>query len=163
MIEIIQASKKDTSLIESLYLKKIDQLANKGLVQWEREEVMWEELAKSYQPENFYLVYRDKIAVGGFVVVDYDPTYWLHDKPKDALYIHKVMVLDEAEKQGISDMILTYFKKLGSDQGYDVVKLDVREYKDKLRAFYERNGFKLKETVDLGKGYLTCLYEYKLK
>lgn len=163
MIEIKQASDKDTDLIESLYLKKIDQLASKGIVQWETNEVMWDELSNSYLPENFYIVYRDEIAVGAFVVVDYDPTYWLNDKPKEALYIHKVMVLDEAEKQGISDMMLTHFKQLGIEQGYDVVKLDVREYKTKLRAFYERNGFKWKETVDLGKGYLTCLYYYDLK
>lgn len=162
MIEIKQACAKDTKMIEKMYLKKIDQLANKGLVQWEREEVLWDELSKSYQPENFYIVYRDNIAVGGFVVIDYDPTYWLNDKAKEALYIHKVMVLDEAEKQGVSDMILTYFKKLGKEQGYPVVKLDVREHKSKLRAFYERNGFKLKEIVDLGKGYLTCLYTYDL-
>lgn len=162
MIEIRQACSKDTNLIETMYLKKINQLAAKGLVQWEKEEVMWDALSKSYQPEDFYIVYRDDQAVGAFVVVDYDPTYWLNDKPKDALYIHKVMVLDEAEKQGISDKILTHFKMLGKQQGYDIVKLDVREYKTKLRAFYERNGFKLKETVDLGKGYLTCLYVYKL-
>lgn len=162
MIEIRQASKDNIKLIEYLYLKKIDQLANKNIIQWDKEEVLWKELKKSYEPENFYLVYVGNIAVGAFVIVDHDPTYWRIDLPKEALYIHKVMVLDEVEKQGVSDQILTFFKQQGKKQGYDVVKLDVREYKNKLRAFYERNGFQLKETVDLGKGYLTCLYEYKL-
>ena len=54
--------------------EKIDQLAAKKIVQWEKEEVMWETLAKTYLPENFFIVYRDKEAVGAFVVVDYDPT-----------------------------------------------------------------------------------------
>ncbi|NBK97384.1 MAG: GNAT family N-acetyltransferase [Erysipelotrichia bacterium] len=162
MIEIKQASKQDTALIETLYLKKIEQLAKKNITQWEKEEVLWETLAKSYKPEQFYLVYRNQQAVGAFVVVDYDPTYWLNDKPKTALYIHKVMVLDEAEKQGIADQILTFFKNLGKEQGYDVVKLDVRAYKTKLRSFYERNGFVLHDIVDLKKGYLTCLYVYPL-
>lgn len=163
MINIRQANKQDISIIEAMYLRKIEQLAAKGLLQWKKEEVLWETLSQSYQIENFYLVYLEEVLVGGFVVVDYDPTYWLHDKPKEALYIHKVMVLDEAEKKGVSNAILDYFKQLGMDQGYAVVKLDVRENKPKLRAFYERNGFVLKEIVDLKKGYLTCLYEYKLK
>lgn len=163
MINIRQANEQDISIIEAMYLRKIEQLAAKGLLQWEKEEVLWETLSQSYQIEHFYLVYLEEVLVGGFVVVDYDPTYWLHDKPKEALYIHKVMVLDEAEKKGVSNAILDYFKQLGRQQGYAVVKLDVRENKPKLRAFYERNGFVLKEIVDLKKGYLTCLYEYKLK
>ncbi len=163
MVEIKQAKEKDIACIEAMYLKKIRQLANKGLHQWNEEEVMWDTLSKSYTIDEFFIVYENQQAIGGFIVVDYDPTYWLHDKPKEALYIHKVMVLDEVQKRGISDQILDYFKLLGKKRGYDVVKLDVRENKPMLRAFYERNGFQLKEIVDLKKGYLTCLYEYKLK
>lgn len=163
MINIKQATVENIRLLEDLYSKKIDQLAAKNIVQWEKDEVLWNTLSKSYTIDDFYIVYENSKAVGAFVIVDYDPTYWLHDKAKETLYIHKVMVLDEAEKKGISDQILTFFKQEGKRQGYPVVKLDVREYKDKLRAFYERNGFVLKEIVDLNKGYLTCLYEYKIK
>ena len=163
MIYIRQATIADSSDIESIYLKKVKQLAAKGLKQWDEEEVLFSTLSKMYTIDCFYLVYFNGCLVGGFIVVDYDPTYWLYDKPKQALYIHKVMVLDEAEKKGISNAILDYFKQLGIDKGYPSVKLDVRESKPKLRAFYERNGFVLKEIVDLNKGYLTCLYEYKLK
>lgn len=161
-VTIKQATKQDESIVEYLLTTKVEQLANKGLLQWDKAEVTWQTLSEDYEIENFYIVYKDEKPVGTFSVVDYDPTYWKQDKPKDALYIHKVMVLDEASKTGISNMILDYFKELGRKQGYAVVKLDVREYKKPLRAYYERNGFQLVEIVDLGKGYLTALYEFRL-
>lgn len=160
MITIKQATKEDSKVIEQIYLQKVEELAFKGLKQWDKEEVLWNTLAKDYQIEQFYIVYKDKKAVGGFVLVDYDPTYWKDDEAKQFLYIHKVMVLDEVEKTGISNMILDFFKKETKARGYQLAKLDVREHKQKLRAYYERNGFVLHSIVDLGKGYLTALYTY---
>lgn len=164
MAIIKRAHHHDEVMIEWLYLKKIKQLEKKHIEQWKPQDVLWETLSKTYTIDQFYIVYEDDeiTPIGAFVITDYDPEFWQQDPPKAALYIHKVMVLDVAEKRGISDQILTFFKKEGRERGYDVVKLDVREYKDKLRRFYERNGFQLKEKVDLGKGYLTCLYEYRL-
>lgn len=163
MLRVRQAGEADTKTIEALLLKKVEELAEKDLVQWEVSEVLWENLKQDYQPENFYLVYRDEQAIGCFCVVDYDPTYWAADKPKAALYIHKVMVLNVGKGQGVSDYILDYFKQLGREQGVPCVKLDVREHKAKLRAYYERNGFRLDSIVDLKKGYLTALYKFDLR
>lgn len=161
-MQIRQAKNQDIEIIETLYFNKIEQLAQQGLRQWEKEEVTWKEMSQEYDISNFYLVYQKDKAVGAFVIIDYDPTYWLEDQPQEALYIHKVMVDDSVKKQGISDAILTFFKEEGKRRGYPVVKLDVREHKEKLRSFYERNGFKLVRIVDLHKGYLTALYEYRL-
>ncbi len=160
MVKIRQATIEDAKQIEMMYLKKVQQLANKGIVQWEREEVLWEQLSKEYAVEEFYLVTADDQFVGAFVLVDFDPTYWKNDAPKQCLYIHKVMVLDEAEKSGVSKHILDFFKEESKRRGFLVAKLDVREHKSKLRAYYERNGFVLHEIVDLGMGYLTCLYTW---
>ena len=157
-----QAQKKDISCIETLYKLKVQELAEKGLKQWEDEEISWEAMSQDYDISDFYIVYCDKEAVGCFSVVDYDPTYWINDKPKEALYIHKVMVLNKAKGSGASDYILDVFKELGKKRGMPCVKLDVREHKEKLRSYYERNGFELVEIVDLQKGYLTALYKFDL-
>lgn len=162
MRTIRQATDGDCKLIEAILLQKIDELAKKNLVQWEKKEVHWDVLSKDYNIDNFYLVFDEATPIGLFCVVDYDPTYWLEDKPKEALYIHKVTVLDIASGSGASTMILDYFKMLGRKAKVPCVKLDVREYKPKLRAYYERNGFILDHIVDLGKGYLTALYRFDL-
>lgn len=163
MVTIRNAKEKDIQLIETLYRNRVTQLANKNIKQWEYEEVTWNTLSKDYTPDNFYIVEKEDRAVGAFAIVDYDPGYWKNDKKGDALYLHKVLVDESATKQGVSSLILDYFKEKGRKEGYPIVKLDVREYKDKLRALYERNGFVLKEIVDLNKGYLTCLYTYECK
>lgn len=162
MLEMRQATTTDCQLVESLLLQKVKELANKGIVQWHADEVLWESLKLEYTIDNFYLIYRDGEAVGCFAVVDYDPGYWQDDIPHEALYIHKVMVLDKASGSGVSDFILDQFKQLGREAKVASVKLDVREHKQKLRSFYERNGFTLVSIVDLNKGYLTALYEYVL-
>lgn len=162
MFTIRQAKVGEEKVIEQVYLQKVEELADRNIVQWEKEEVLWDTLSKSYIIEQFYLVYtNDKELVGAFVVVNYDPTYWVEDKEDDALYIHKVMVLDKVRKQGASKYILEYFKTMGKELGYPSVKLDVRAHKEKLIAYYESNAFQLVKTVDLHKGYLTCLYEYR--
>lgn len=157
-----QAQDKDITCIETLYKIKVQELAEKGLKQWEDEEITWDTMSQDYDISNFYIVYKDDEAIGCFSVVDYDPTYWLNDKPKEAIYIHKVMVLNKARGSGASDFILDAFKDIGRKRGMSCVKLDVREHKEKLRSYYERNGFKLVEIVDLGKGYLTALYKFDL-
>lgn len=161
-MKIKQATMDDIQVIETLYLKKIKQLENRKIKQWDNHEVLWENLSKEYKIEQFYLVEIKGDIVASFIIVDFDPTYWLNDKAKQALYIHKLMVDDCVKKQGVSDAILTFFKEEGRRRGYPVVKLDVRAHKEKLRSFYERNGFQLVEIVDLQKGYLTALYEYRL-
>lgn len=40
----------------------------------------------------------------------------------------------------------------------DEVRLDVRAYKDKLRSFYERNGFTLVRFASIFDDYDTALY-----
>lgn len=158
MLEFRQACENDISLIENLYRTRLEQLHKKGIEQWTFEEITWPKLSLIYDITHFYLVYKDKEVCGAFVMADYDPLYWKEDKPKNALYIHKVMVLEHVSGQGVSDAIMTYFKEEAKRRGYSIAKLDVREYKTKLRSFYERNGFSLYKTVDLGKGYPICLY-----
>ena len=162
MLKFKQANEKDIALIEYLYSTRLQQLHDKGIEQWSEEEITWPQLSKIYDVSHFYIVYKNEEACGAFVMADYDPLYWRDDKPKDALYIHKVMVLESVSGTGVSDAILAYFKEEAKRRGYPVAKLDVREYKTKLRSFYERNGFKLYKTVDLGKGYPICLYHCPL-
>lgn len=161
-MNVKQAQAKDISCIEKMYKLKVQELAQKGLKQWEEDEITWAAMSQDYDISDFYIVYQKDEAVGCFCVVDYDPTYWLNDKPKQALYIHKVMVLNKASASGVSDYILDVFKELGKARGMECVKLDVRAHKEKLRSYYERNGFELVEIVDLKHGYLTALYRFNL-
>lgn len=162
MYTVRQANENDITAIDALYKRKVDQLAEKGIKQWDYETVTWKEMSKSYKLSQFHLVYQEDNLVGAFVVMERDMEYWPDDEANTALYLHKLLVDDGAAKSGLSSWILEYFKQLGRKYGYQYVKLDVREYKHKLRSFYEQNGFELKEIVDLNKGYLTCLYICKL-
>ncbi|MFV0381759.1 MAG: GNAT family N-acetyltransferase [Breznakia sp.] len=149
-------------MIENILLQKVRELKAKGIVQWENSEVLWRTLAKDYFPENFYFVYNQQELIGLFCVVDFDPHYWPNDTAHRALYIHKVVVLDKACGTGASSFILDEFKRLGKIAKMRSVKLDVRAHKNKLRAYYERNGFVLVRIEDLDFGYDTALYEFVL-
>lgn len=161
MLRTRQATSEDSLLIQQVLLQKIDELAARGIEQWTKKELL-DELDTDYTSDNFYLVYQENEIVGLFCVLDYDPGYWRDDLPKEALYIHKVTVLDKARGTGVSDYILDEFKQLGRIANVKSVKLDVRAHKEKLRSYYERNGFLVVRIVDLNKGYLTALYEYVL-
>ncbi len=164
MINIRQAKASEKSLLESKYLARIDELSQKGIVQWSKSDVLWKNLKKYYTIDNFYIVWIDDEFAGSFCIVDDDSLYWKDDIPKEALYIHKIIVMEKFSHQGLGNVILSFLKEQGRKVGVKAVKLDVRDYKKKLRTLYETNGFVL-DHVDtfIGNEYETCLYRYDLK
>ena len=164
MIKIKQAQKGDIELIEQMMFKRIDELADKGILQWSKSDVSWKYLSLEYKEEDFYIVTADGEFAGSFCVVDYDPNVWINDPCGKYLYIHKIIVMEKYSGQGLGDYILSFFKDLGREAGVSSVKLDVRDYKKKLRRLYERNGFVLDHIAYFnGNEYNTCFYRYDIK
>ena len=73
---------------------------------------------------------------------------------------HKIVVHPHHSGKGYADALITFFKEKGRKEGYPEVRIDVREKKTKLRAMYERNGFKLLKTGQFVSEFTTALYHY---
>ncbi len=163
MITIVQAKQEDIHNIDVIYAQKVDELANKGIVQWKKDSVSYATMSAFYHFSDFYFAYVDGVIAGAFVLVEKDAVYWKEDAAHTALYLHKIIVLDAFSKQGVSSAILDYFKQETKQRGYSYAKLDVRSHKNALRALYERNGFIKLDEIDLQMGYKTTRYYFAVE
>lgn len=160
-LHIRQAMECDIPCIECMYLERVIFNDEHQIHQWNLDEVTWSAFSTLYQIQDYYVgEYRGNIVCGLFIV-DVDALYW-RDKPKgDALYLHKICVDPMYGGRGYADNMITFFKEKGKREGYDQVRLDVREHKTKLRTMYERNGFQLCQIKTCNPEFSTALYEYK--
>lgn len=76
MIEIIQATENNISIIEDIMLDVVDFLDSIKQPQWERKNVIWQGLSKYFFITDFYIAYLDKAPLGCMALVDYDPVFW---------------------------------------------------------------------------------------
>ncbi len=75
-----------------------------------------------------------------------DDLFWsdVLDAPDTvSAFVHKVAVVRRVAGRGVSTTLLTHAKQLALDAGCTLLRLDCAfEGREKLVAFYERNGFK---------------------
>lgn len=161
-MEIRKADIKDIPVLEELYKKRVEYNDAHGIHQWNLQDVTWQHLAKTYQIDDFYVL-DDHGIVACCCIVDVDPIYWPEMEKGKSLYLHKIMVDSDCSKQGYGDALVSYFKEKGKVEGYADVRLDVRAQKDKLRRFYERNGFTLVKVESIFQEYETALYKYEFQ
>lgn len=162
VIEMIrQAKKEDIQALEAMYKARVLYNDAHDIHQWNLQDVTWSTLSKNYTIEDFYVVEVNNEICASVCFVDYDPQYWPNIKKGSSYFLHKICVNPKHAKQGYADQLISYFKERGKQLGYLDVRLDVRFHKDKLRAMYERHGFRLVEERKIFDDYRTALYLYK--
>lgn len=159
---IRQARKNDIDAIEEVYRARVQYNDTHNAHQWRAEDVTWGALSKTYTLQDFYVVEKDDVICAVCCIVDEDPMYWHDIAPKTSLFLHKICVHPKYAKQGYSDALLIFFKQMGKERGYPLVRLDVRSHKQKLRQLYERHDFVLVREETLFEGFITALYACKI-
>lgn len=164
MSEIIikQAKPEDIPVLESILFDTVDWLNEMGQPLWRATEVSWDMLSRHYQISDFYIAYSDGKPAGCMALVDYDPFFWPDVKKGESLFIHKLAVTKTARKSGISDALIEFFKRQGTKRGVKTLRLDTHALRPKLRAFYERHGFKFVKIKIFQGDRHTAFYEYTI-
>ena len=162
MIEIIKASEKNIADIESILLEAEMWLESIGKPLWEREWLTWDSLSKEFEIGDFYIALTDGAPAGCMAVIDHDPEIWPDIKKGASLFIHRLAVKRAAAKKGIPDALIHHAKKMCAERGIDTLRLDCHGLMPRLRAVYERNGFKCVGEGKIFKIYDIAYYEYKI-
>lgn len=160
---IEKPTKKDIKDILAMYKKRVIYNIEHGIKQWSLDEVTLEEFAKTYTLNDYYMGKCNGKIVCGMFIVDIDELYWPNAKKGEALYLHKIVVDPDYSGKGYGGLLIEYFKEKGRSEGYSEVRLDVKEYKEKLRSMYEEHGFQLVEIKQIFTEYKTALYHYEFK
>ena len=160
-ITIKQAQESDIPIIEDIMFDVVDFLDSIGQSLWQREWVTWQGLSKDFQISDFYMAYIDDKPVGCMALVDYDPTFWADIQKGESLFIHKLAVKRCAAKQGVSKALIDFAKSQAIKLGINEVRLDTHQFREKVRAIYEREGFVCVDEKCLFGKYHTAFYVWK--
>ena len=160
---IKRAAESDIPVIEDILLDAMHWMDSTGQHLWEEHNLRWDGTLKEYYgaAENFYILYVDEIPAACMILIDHDPVFW--DLPKgEALYIHKLAVKREFAGKGYSKALIDYAKDTARERGIASVRLDTHQFRPKVRAIYEREGFECVKECTLFGFYHTAFYVYHI-
>jgi len=159
MVEIVNASEKDISVVEDILLDAVRWLESVGEPLWDERQVGWARLSREFKICDFWIALSDGASAACMAVVDHDPVLWPDVVKGTSLFIHKLAVKRFAAGKGLSDALIAHAKSLCAERGIAALRLDCDSARPKLRAVYERNGFVcVEEKIIFGK-YHNAFYK----
>lgn len=108
-------------------------------------------------PNQSFWLYREHDETLGFAGIEH------HYNGKNATKLHKIYVLPQAQGKQIGKQLLVKVISEAKSAGSEVLLLNVNRFNN-ATAFYERQGFRITNEVniDIGNGYLMEDYEMEL-
>jgi GNAT superfamily N-acetyltransferase len=100
----------------------------------------------------YYIGFSRERAVGVFRLQSRDPSFWPEIPEGTSAYLHKLAVLPDEQRRGFAKELLLSAVALTRDKGFRFLRLDCIAGRPKLRAVYERFGFKHHSQVTVGEG-----------
>jgi ribosomal protein S18 acetylase RimI-like enzyme len=122
----------------------LDKMYNKG------------ELLKQLSEGHVFLIAEQGMKAVGFA------SYSIIDHDNHVYKLHKIYVLPEAHGQGVGKLLMNEVVDQVRTAGAKSLCLNVNR-SNKARDFYERAGFKIKETVDLDIGNGFFMNDYVME
>jgi hypothetical protein len=154
------AQKSDARIITGILREAALWLQDTGKPLWEASEFTEEKIF----PEThlYYLVNVGSEVAGLFKLEAEDKLFWPDVGQDESLFIHKVVVRRQYAGTGLSCSILRYAVEETGKRGKKYLRLDCDAARPRLRAIYERFGFKHHSDRKVGP-FQCARYEYKLK
>lgn len=116
--------------------------AERGEELWPPASLSPERLGRHYPPQGWTVAWRGEQALGCFVLLDDDPLFWPEAAPDEASYLHKLAVHPQAQGQGLAQVLLREAARQTAQRGRGLLRLDTAAARPRLRAVYERFGFR---------------------
>jgi GNAT superfamily N-acetyltransferase len=135
-------------------------LATIGSDQWQYP-ARTERIAASIAAGECWLVERAGVLVATVTLDGYaDPDFWTAaDQPASALYVHRMVVARAAAGAGLGSALLDWAGAQAEATGKQWLRLDAWRTNQRLRAYYEGEGFALVRVVDLPHRRSGALYQ----
>jgi hypothetical protein len=160
-LELRQARPDETALVSSVLAEAAAWLEARGETLWQQDELATEAIAADVARGFYYLAYAGNAAVGVLRLTPDDQLFWPEMPAREALYLHRLAVRRAAAGGETSRGMLTWAANEARRLGCAYLRLDCVASRTKLRALYERFGFRYHSDRQVGP-YLVARYELVL-
>ena len=161
MITIRQAVAADAVLVEEVLLEAAGWVDALGVTMWEEGELASDRIAREIAAGQFFLADVDSDIAGTVRFQVEDLLFWPDIPQGCSAFVHRLVVRRRYKGQGVSTALLQWAVERARSMGKQDLRLDCDESRPKLRALYERFGFRFHSFRQVG-AYYVARYEYPL-
>jgi GNAT superfamily N-acetyltransferase len=156
-----QAQRDDVHVVEELLIEAARWVDALGEVMWEEGELSPERIAAEVEEGQFFLAVVDGEIGGAIRFQLEDRLFWPDLSRSDSAFVHRLVVGRGYKGLGVSTTLLQWAVDRARAMGKRYLRLDCDASRPKLRALYERFGFRVHSFRQVG-AYYVARYEYPL-
>ena len=157
-LTIRPAALEDCGAVSDILLEAASWLAQRGTPMWREDEVTADRIREEVVAGLFFLATSASKPVGTLKFQLTDPLFW-PDVPDDAAYVHRLAVRRRFAGGALSAALLRWAAERAAASGRRYLRLDCEASRPRLRAVYERFGFRHHSDRRVGP-FFVARYEY---
>ena len=152
---------EDVNVISEVLIESSLWLEERGIPLWSQQELQPDLIASDTAAGRYFLAERSAhvIAVARFQLED--PEFWPDRQAQEATFIHRLAVRRSVAGGEVSSAMLRWAVDRTRLLGRRYLRLDCDASRPRLRAVYERFGFRHHSDKQVGR-YFVSLYEYEV-
>jgi GNAT superfamily N-acetyltransferase len=158
-IKIRQATPQDTEVVADILREAARWLEQTGMLMWRQNELEPVRIATDVSAGLFFLAELANELAGTVKLQLDDPLFWPDARQEEAAYVHRLAVRRRYAGTGLSTALLRWAADQARARGRWYLRLDCEASRPRLRAVYERFGFRFHSDRQVGP-YLVARYEY---
>ena len=156
---IRQATAEDAYLVTGILTEAAQWLTQSGMTMWRDDELVSSRLAADVGAGLFFLAEQEGVAAGVVKFQLEDALFWPDVPPGQSAFVHRLAVRRSFAGGEISKALLNSAAERTRGLGRQYLRLDCEASRLKLRAVYEKFGFRHHSDRQVGP-YFVARYEY---
>jgi GNAT superfamily N-acetyltransferase len=160
-IAVRVARPADAPTVERLLRDAAQWVDALGVVMWEEGELDPATIAGEVAAGQFFLAEVDGTVAGAIRFQLEDRLFWPDIPQEESAFVHRLVVARAFKGRGVSTALLEWSVERARAMGKRFLRLDCDAERAKLRALYERCGFRLHSHRQVT-SYYVARYEYPL-
>lgn len=159
MVHIRQATPADVEAVSSVLAEAAAWLESQGMPLWRAGELTPDIISADIAAGTFFIATMHDEIAGTVKFQLEDPQSWPEASPGEATYLHRFAVRRAHAGGAVASAILDWAVQRTSDLGRSWLRLDCEAARPRLRAMYERYGFRFHSETQVGP-YHVARYQY---
>lgn len=158
-LSIRQASSQDIDVVAEILGEAARWLEEQGMPMWHKDELQPKRIVADVDSGQFFLAECDGVPAGAIRFQLEDRLFWPDVPQHDSAFIHRLAVRRRFAGGEVSSALLLWAIARTHTLGLRYLRLDCEASRARLRALYERIGFRFHSNKQVGP-YFVARYEY---
>ncbi|MGI9241756.1 MAG: GNAT family N-acetyltransferase [Verrucomicrobiales bacterium] len=160
-VRIRPATRADAGSVSEVLLGAAKWLEDRGTPMWKGDELQPENTRTDIEDGLFFVAELDGAVLGVIKFQLEDQLFWPDLPAAEAAFVHRLAVRRDFAGKGVSTALLAWAEARARSIGRGFLRLDCEAGRPRLRAFYERFGFRHHSDRQVGP-YFVSRYELPL-